>query len=239
MRGSRRLARPVRITLATLLGSDIDGAWWPRTASVAGELPELIEALHRPLGEINHIGINWSSTERAADLDSMSYGGKSMPGWRDQRQRIMVIAGCSRSREAAGCTAPDGASPGWMVLRRAAAVPIPDAEQDSQVFHTADLVMRAAQVESASWAIRTLAAQAAESRLRQGRTTATSLPGAGNSLETTLGWCAIAAPAHGYVWSARPRVTPTAWGPFGPCSMSNWTRWFSSSVRKPLPWTSE
>jgi hypothetical protein len=47
---------------------------------------------------------------------------------------------------------------GWMILRRAAAVPIPDAEKDSQVFHTADVVMRAAQVESGSWTTRTLGA---------------------------------------------------------------------------------
>jgi len=43
--GARRCARPVRITLARVLGGDIDGAWWPHSASVAGELPELIGAL--------------------------------------------------------------------------------------------------------------------------------------------------------------------------------------------------
>ena len=161
---SRRLARPVRITLATLLGSDIDGAWWPRTASVAGELPELIEALHRPLGEVIHIGINWSTTERGADLDSMSYGGKSMPSWRDQRQRIDgKITG--RHARAKLLVVPHMTTPalGRMLLGRAAAAPIPDAEQDSQAFHTADFVMRAVQVESASWATRTGSAQAAES----------------------------------------------------------------------------
>ena len=50
--GTRRCARPVRIALARVLGGDIDGAWWPHSGSVASELPELIEALHRPLGEI-------------------------------------------------------------------------------------------------------------------------------------------------------------------------------------------
>lgn len=156
IRGSRRLASPVRIALAALLGSDIDGAWWPRTGSVARELPELIEALHRPLGEINHIGINWSSTERADDLNSMSYGGKSMPGWRDQRQRIMAIGGLRHRAKLLVVPHMTAPSLGWMILRRAAAVPIPNTEQDSQVFHTADLVMRAAQVESASWTTRTL-----------------------------------------------------------------------------------
>ena len=168
MRASRRLARPVRVALATLLGSDIDGAWWPRTASVAGELPELIEALHRPLGEIVDISINWSSTERAPDLESMSYCAKSMPGWRDGRQHIMVIAG--RRARAKLLVVPHMTTPalGWMVLRRAAAVPIPAAEQDSHVFHTADFVMRTAQTESASWATRMLGAQAAERRTPPG-----------------------------------------------------------------------
>jgi hypothetical protein len=169
MRGPRRSARPVRIALATLLGGDIDGAWWPHTASVAGELPELIEALHRPLGEIIDISINWSSTERAPDLNSMRPGAKSMPGWRDdRRQRIMVIAG--RRARAKLLVVPHMTMPalGWMVLRRAAAVPIPGAEQNSQEFQTADFVVRAAQAESASWATRTLTAQATESRTEQG-----------------------------------------------------------------------
>jgi Family of unknown function (DUF5994) len=44
----RRPARRARIALATLLGGDIDGTWWPYIASVAGELPELVAALRRP-----------------------------------------------------------------------------------------------------------------------------------------------------------------------------------------------
>jgi len=168
MRGSRRLARPVRIALATLLGGDIDGAWWPYTASVAGELPELIEALHRPLGEIIDIGINWSVSEGVPDLNSMSYGAKSMPGWRDGRQRIMVVAGRRSRAKLLIVPHMTMSALGWMVLRRAAAMPIPRAEQHSQAFQTADFVVRAAQVESASWATRTLTAQAAESQTAQG-----------------------------------------------------------------------
>jgi len=69
--GARRCARPVRITLARVLGGDIDGAWWPHSASVAGEPPEPIGALHRPLGEIVDVEINWSPTDAVPDLDSM------------------------------------------------------------------------------------------------------------------------------------------------------------------------
>jgi Family of unknown function (DUF5994) len=68
MTGTRRLARPVRLALAERLGADIDGAWWPHTASVAHELPGLIEALHGPLGEIVDISINWSATEGPLEL---------------------------------------------------------------------------------------------------------------------------------------------------------------------------
>jgi hypothetical protein len=154
----------VRIALAALLGGDIDGAWWPHTASVAGELPGLIEVLHRRLGEVIDISVNWSSTDGAPDLNSMRLGAKSMPGWRDRRQRIMVIGG--RRARAKLLVVPHMTTPalGLMVLRRAAAVPILSAEQNSEEFQTADFVVRAAQAESASWATRTIDVQAAESR---------------------------------------------------------------------------
>jgi hypothetical protein len=61
----------VRIALATPLGSDIDGAWWPHTGSVAAEPPGLIEALHKPLGKIFDMSVNWSVTEGPPDLNSM------------------------------------------------------------------------------------------------------------------------------------------------------------------------
>jgi hypothetical protein len=41
-----------------------------------------------------------------------------------------------------------------VVLRCAAAMPIPDGQRNTPVFLTADSVVRAAQVESASWATR-------------------------------------------------------------------------------------
>ena len=40
----------------------------PYTASVAHELPGLIEALHGALGEIVDISINWSATEGPLEL---------------------------------------------------------------------------------------------------------------------------------------------------------------------------
>ncbi len=167
MSGALRLASPVRVVLATSLGGDIDGAWWPRVASMAAELPELVEALHRPLGEIFDIRVNWSATDQTPDLSSMTSYAMSMPGWRHSRQRLMVFSG--RRARAKLLVVPHLTSSalGLMVLRLAASMPIPDAQQLSAVFKTADCVVRAAQTESASWAGRTPDGRAAESQARQ------------------------------------------------------------------------
>lgn len=168
MRGARRSACPARLVLATSLGGDIDGAWWPRVASVAVELPELVEALHRPLGEILDIRVNWSATEQAPDLSSMTSYAMSMPGWRHSRQRLMVISGRRAGAKLLVVPHLTSSALALMVLRRAASMPIPDAQQLSAVFQTADCVVRAARAESASWACRTPDGQVAESQLRQG-----------------------------------------------------------------------
>ena len=93
MTGARRLARPVRLALARQLGADIDGAWWPYTASVADELPQLIGALHTTLGEIIDICINWSATQGPRELYETVAGGRSMQGGHPGRQRLMVVEG--------------------------------------------------------------------------------------------------------------------------------------------------
>jgi hypothetical protein len=125
--------------------------------------------LHRPLGEIIDIGINWSSTEGAPDLNSMTSRAISMPGWHARPQRLMVITG--RRARAKLLVVPHMTTPalGVMVLRRAAAMPIADAQHDTPVFEIADCVVRAAEAESASWAGRTLDAQAAERQARPGQ----------------------------------------------------------------------
>lgn len=74
MSGSRRLASPVRLALNPCLGGDIDGAWWPHSFALAGELPELIEALHPVLGEVLDIKINWSAASGTAILKNPEIG---------------------------------------------------------------------------------------------------------------------------------------------------------------------
>ena len=152
--GTRRLASPVRLALAQQLGGDIDGAWWPHTGSVARELPELIEVLHRPLGEIVDIGINWSATEAAVDLSSIVTGARWKRGEQRRRYRLMVVAGRHACAKLLVVPHMTSQALGSMVMRCAAARPISDSERVTELFETAARAVRAAQEESALWTSR-------------------------------------------------------------------------------------
>jgi hypothetical protein len=153
--GARRLARPVRLALAQQLGADIDGAWWPYTGSVAGELPDLIEVLHRPLGEIVDICVNWSAAEGGADLSSIVTGARWKLGEQHRRRRLMVVSGGQACANLLVVPHMTRQALGSMVMRCAAARSIPDSDRDTEVFKIADSVVRAAQDESALWTCRT------------------------------------------------------------------------------------
>ena len=142
MRGPRRTASPVRLTLNTPLGGDIDGAWWPHTSSIASELPELIDILHTPLGEVVDININWSATSGAPLMITQSSAALMKMRWNDSRQRIMVVVG--RLASARLLVIPNMTTPqlGMMVMRRAAGMSIPSTEQDSLEYQAADRLVR-------------------------------------------------------------------------------------------------
>ncbi|BBZ79526.1 hypothetical protein MANY_48630 [Mycolicibacterium anyangense] len=162
LRGPRRTASPVRLTLNRALGADIDGAWWPHTGSMARELPELIEALHSTLGEIVDISINWSATSGAPMLNTHSSAALAKMRWNDSRQRIMVVVGrngCARLLVIPHMTAP---ALGLMVLRRAADMPIPVSEHENAEYLAADRVVRAAQSQSATQSAQTPLHEVAE-----------------------------------------------------------------------------
>ena len=151
MTGTRRLARPVRLALAQQLGADVDGAWWPYTASVAHELPGLIEALHGPLGEIVDISINWSATEGPLELYEIAANAQSVRAGQRSRQRLMVIGGrlgCAKLLVVPHMTSQ---ALGVMMMRCAAARSVSGSERDTKLFEIVDCVMRTAQTESASW----------------------------------------------------------------------------------------
>ncbi|MGD9618994.1 MAG: DUF5994 family protein [Mycolicibacterium sp.] len=149
---SRRASRPVRVTLAGELGHEIDGAWWPHTGSVAAELPELVGALHRLLGEILDIRINWSVTEGQLDLESIVTGSRLMrPGDVSRRPRLMVVVGRLASAKLIVVPSMTSQALGVLVLRTAAGLPTSGGTGDARLFETAKVLMRLAQAESAKW----------------------------------------------------------------------------------------
>jgi hypothetical protein len=149
--GTRRLARPVRLSLASQLGADIDGAWWPHTASVARELPELIGVLHAPLGEIVDICINWSATDGPLDLNAIVTGTRSIDRPGPRRPRLMVVEGRGACAKLLVVPYMTSQTLGAMVMRCAAGLPAFHADRDSQLLETAHSVMSAAKAESAMW----------------------------------------------------------------------------------------
>jgi Family of unknown function (DUF5994) len=150
--GARRCASPVRLTLNGVLGADIDGAWWPHSAGLARELPELIEALHPILGEIVDIKLNWSSTPAPTSRQPLSAGSMSLLGWSDRRLRLMLVAGQTQYVKLLVVPSSAKAALGRTVSRLAASMPVAAEEMNSPVVQTANSVMRAARAESALWA---------------------------------------------------------------------------------------
>ncbi|MFN3006854.1 DUF5994 family protein [Mycolicibacterium wolinskyi] len=149
--GTRRVASPVRLTLAKQVGADIDGAWWPHTDSVANELPELVGVLHRRLGEIVDIRINWSAAEGQLDLNTIVTGNKWTVGAKARRPRLMSVAGRDTCVKLLVVPCKTSQVLGGLVMRCAAAMPVDELARQTPFFETADCVLRVAQAESARW----------------------------------------------------------------------------------------
>lgn len=160
-RNSRRMASPVRVSLAGVLGGHIDGAWWPRTAAIARELPDLIDAVRPALGEITGIDLNWAAHSPTPVLSTMSPEVAGRAARSAPHHRLMALAGPRASVSL--IIVPSMTSPAlaMMVLRCAGGRQIAESEKTSKEYQAADLVMRSAQSESARWA----AARAAQSPL--------------------------------------------------------------------------
>lgn len=165
----RRLARPVRLTMAAELGGDdLDGAWWPYTASLASELPGLVDALTRRLGDVIDISVNWSSLAGSPDLDALiPRAAKPLPGLKIRHQRVMVITGSNAGANLMVVPCRTNSALAIMVLRLAAALPITTAELDTEPFRTADTIVRAARVESVLQRYRTIAASPSPTEPRE------------------------------------------------------------------------
>jgi hypothetical protein len=153
LNGTRRLASPVRLALAGQLGADIDGAWWPHTASVASELPELVGVLHRSLGEVVDIRVNWSAAEGQLDLDSIVTGTRLPTGVKLSRPRLMMVAGRDQCVKLLVVPCRTSVALGGLVMRCAAAMSVEESVRHTPMFETADRVLRVARVESARWLV--------------------------------------------------------------------------------------
>lgn len=151
-RNSRRMASPVRVSLAGVLGGRIDGAWWPRTAAMARELPDLIDALRPVLGEITGIDLNWSAHSPTPVLSTMSPDVAGRITRNAPHHRLMVLAGPSAIVNLLVVPSMTTPALAMMVLRCAADRRIAEAEKVTKEYQAADRVVRAAEVESASWA---------------------------------------------------------------------------------------
>jgi Family of unknown function (DUF5994) len=117
--GPRRPASPVRLTLASRLGNNMDGAWWPRTGLISRELTELVSALDVRLGQVIDINVNWSSLQRQADLN---WG-----WWQGIRPHIMTVGGRDCSAPNWGGACGNGSTPGGRAYpcMRPTAIPAP------------------------------------------------------------------------------------------------------------------
>ena len=154
----RRLASPVRLSLAIELGTPLDGAWWPHTASIARELPELIDALSTRLGEIIAISVNWSPLECSPDLDALNRATTADPAKIIGHQRLMMVTGSQASANLLVVPSRTSSALAIMVLRQAATLPIFPIDSGTQEFRSGGDIVRAARAESALCAGRLRAA---------------------------------------------------------------------------------
>ena len=144
----RQLSGRTRLTLVSELGGALDGAWWPYTSSVAKELPELIEALERPLGQIVDIGVNWSPLEGVPDLDSLNYRGNAAVRSRNTRpQRVMTVTGSRACARLLVIPCQTSTALAVMLLRRAAGLAVFSVHRDTDAFRAAEDIVLAARAE--------------------------------------------------------------------------------------------
>jgi hypothetical protein len=131
-----RSANPVRLSVASQLGGEIDGAWWPRIDRMTVELPGLIAALAPLLGDITSINVNWPHLERPPDFN--------WPGWECKPQHVMTVNGETARANLLIVAYSTYSGLALMVMRRAAGLPVNPADREKPAFATAGAILRAA-----------------------------------------------------------------------------------------------
>jgi hypothetical protein len=127
--------------VASELGQDIDGAWWPRADRLANELPSLVTVLTPLLGDITCINVNWPPLQRPPDFN--------WPGWEGKRQHVMTVDGSGGRANLLIIPYATHSGLALMVLRRAADLPIDATDRRKPSFATAGSILYAAQQQSA------------------------------------------------------------------------------------------
>lgn len=148
----RRSATPVRLTLASVLGDELCGAWWPRSASIAAELPGLAEVLRDRLGQVVDIQVSWSSVDGVPDLDLLTRRGVSaMPGLRTRPQRVMSVTGSDATVKLIVVPHHTTSPLAVLVMRHAAGLPVDARHHESDAYRAADDIVRSAQAQCTRW----------------------------------------------------------------------------------------
>lgn len=140
--GVRRRANPIRLSVASELGHDIDGAWWPRADRITIELPKLVATLTPLVGEITSINVNWPPLQRPPDFN--------WPGWEHKRQHVVTVNGTDAGANLLIIPYATHSALALMVLRCAANLPINPADRDKPAFLTAGSILRVARQQRAS-----------------------------------------------------------------------------------------
>jgi hypothetical protein len=128
--------------VATTLGSDIDGAWWPRVDRITNELPHLIATLTPALGHITSINVNWQPLQRPPDLN--------WSGWKHKHHHVMTVCGGEASANLLMISYTTNSALALMVLRCAANLPIDVIDRKKPAFLTACSILLAAQQQRAA-----------------------------------------------------------------------------------------
>jgi hypothetical protein len=134
-------ANSIRLSVASELGHEIDGAWWPHADRITNELPNLVEALTPLLGDINSINVNWSPLQRPPDLN--------WRGWEHKRQHVITLSGAQNCANLLVISYATHSALAIMLMRCAADLPIDVADRGKPVFRTAGSILRAAQQQRA------------------------------------------------------------------------------------------
>ncbi|MDG4663658.1 DUF5994 family protein [Mycobacterium sp. 236(2023)] len=148
----RRVAKPIRLSLAEDLGGEIDGSWWPHSSMIAAELPDLVGGLHNKLGEIVDIRINWSPSDGQYELGSVATGVRlNRTNGPHRRPRLMVVVGQVASAKLLVIPSMTSQALGAIVMRMVAGLPTWSGSGDADLFATAQVVIGVAKAELVRW----------------------------------------------------------------------------------------